>query len=422
MARKEFTGNAPATTLNGAINSSVLALTLASGTGYPTGATAEFVLTIDEGNAAEEKVLCSVRTGTTVTIVSRGYDGTTAQDHANGASVKHTIDAVLMQELTDHIWVTTNDAHTQYMKTDGTRHDLTARHAYGAALGTPAAGGASAVGDTASAGTGAAAAREDHRHSREAFATPGASAVGDTAAAGSATTIPRSDHRHSREAFATPAGLGNANAAGSATTLPRSDHAHKRDLRVAKAGSDVGTRNRLNLIEGANVTLTVVDDAGNDEVDITVASTVGQAIYKDADETVSSSDAFQADNELLLALGATETWVFEFVLYFNADDINSDIKFRVDAPAGATGFWMYGLNYHLTTGALNTAIPSSNAFGAGSMPTYADGNTRSATIRGVVTTTGTAGNLQLMWALNTAIVADVRVLVGSHLLAFKKTS
>lgn len=40
-------------------------------------------------------------------------------------------------------------------------------------------------------------------------------------------------------------------------------------------GADVGTRSRLNFIEGSNVTLTVTDDAGNDEVDITVTSTGG---------------------------------------------------------------------------------------------------------------------------------------------------
>jgi hypothetical protein len=40
-------------------------------------------------------------------------------------------------------------------------------------------------------------------------------------------------------------------------------------------GANVGTRRRLNLIEGTNVTLTVTDDAGGEEVDITVASSAG---------------------------------------------------------------------------------------------------------------------------------------------------
>jgi hypothetical protein len=42
-------------------------------------------------------------------------------------------------------------------------------------------------------------------------------------------------------------------------------------------GADVGTRRRLNLIEGTNVTLTVADDAGNEEVDVTIAAAGGAA-------------------------------------------------------------------------------------------------------------------------------------------------
>ena len=41
------------------------------------------------------------------------------------------------------------------------------------------------------------------------------------------------------------------------------------------SGADVGTRPRLNFIEGTNVTLTVADDAGSNEVDITVTSAGG---------------------------------------------------------------------------------------------------------------------------------------------------
>lgn len=42
-------------------------------------------------------------------------------------------------------------------------------------------------------------------------------------------------------------------------------------LAVSKnSGATVGTRRRLNLIEGTNVTLTIADDAGNEEVDVTI--------------------------------------------------------------------------------------------------------------------------------------------------------
>ncbi|CAN5653570.1 hypothetical protein BH23CHL7_BH23CHL7_20290 [soil metagenome] len=87
-----------------------------------------------------------------------------------------------------------------------------------------AAAGASAVGDSAAAGTAQSFARSDHRHAREAFSAPVASAPGDTQGGGAASTVARSDHRHAREAFATPAiVLGATPAAGAAGTPIRSD-------------------------------------------------------------------------------------------------------------------------------------------------------------------------------------------------------
>jgi hypothetical protein len=39
---------------------------------------------------------------------------------------------------------------------------------------------------------------------------------------------------------------------------------------VEDNGSVIGTRPRINFIEGTDITLTISDDAGNDEVDITI--------------------------------------------------------------------------------------------------------------------------------------------------------
>jgi hypothetical protein len=46
------------------------------------------------------------------------------------------------------------------------------------------------------------------------------------------------------------------------------------DVRKNSTGSTF-TRSRINFIEGSNVTLTVADDAGNDEVDVTIAASSG---------------------------------------------------------------------------------------------------------------------------------------------------
>lgn len=67
-------------------------------------------------------------------------------------------------------------------------------------------------------------------------------------------------------------GFADSNAAGSASTLARSDHTHKRDVKVGKNGSPIATRNKVNFVEGTGVTLSVDDDAGNDEVDVTITA------------------------------------------------------------------------------------------------------------------------------------------------------
>lgn len=45
------------------------------------------------------------------------------------------------------------------------------------------------------------------------------------------------------------------------------------NVEVAKAGSLVATRKRINLVDGSNVTVTVTDNPGSDRVDVTVAAT-----------------------------------------------------------------------------------------------------------------------------------------------------
>lgn len=154
------------------------------------------------------------------------------------------------------------------------------------AFGTP---GSSAVGDSIAAGTATTLARSDHRHGRESFATP-AILLGSSAAAGIATTPIRSDgtiaafdtsaptnsavadvaavgvinfaarrdHLHGREAFATPLKTtpNLLSAAGVAITLPRSDHAHQSPGGVTGITADVAIANTetavITFTPGAN--------------------------------------------------------------------------------------------------------------------------------------------------------------------------
>ncbi|MCC7542347.1 MAG: hypothetical protein IT379_39380 [Deltaproteobacteria bacterium] len=85
-------------------------------------------------------------------------------------------------------------------------------------------------------------------------------------------------------------------------------------LTVRKNGADVGTRRRLNLIEGANITLTVADDGAGGEVDVTITGAAGGAsvgatlpVTIEPDATASagvSAEASRVDHRHAIAAAA----------------------------------------------------------------------------------------------------------------------
>lgn len=112
MERREFLGSVEETELSSSISNSSTTLSVLDGSTYPTGASNPFVLVLDRGTASEEKVLCSSRTGNSISVSQRGYDGTVASSHASGSSVDHVLDAVVVQSMNDNtfdnsvlIWV-----------------------------------------------------------------------------------------------------------------------------------------------------------------------------------------------------------------------------------------------------------------------------------------------------------------------------
>ena len=58
-------------------------------------------------------------------------------------------------------------------------------------------------------------------------------------------------------------------------TATVTDNTSVQKVIVSKAGTTIGTRHKINLIEGSNVTLTVADNAGSDRVDVTVTAATG---------------------------------------------------------------------------------------------------------------------------------------------------
>jgi len=94
----EHAGAAAATTLSSSITNAATTINVTSATGWPTGSVGPFVTTLDAGTASEEKVLALSRTGTVLTVSTRGYDGTTAVSHASGAAIFHSFSATEADE------------------------------------------------------------------------------------------------------------------------------------------------------------------------------------------------------------------------------------------------------------------------------------------------------------------------------------
>jgi hypothetical protein len=105
LARREYAGNAPATTLSGAITATTTSITVADATGYPTGSVGPFAVILARNTADEEKILVSSRSGNTLTCTlgNRGYDGTSAVQHPAGTPVEHCATAVDLDEANAHV-------------------------------------------------------------------------------------------------------------------------------------------------------------------------------------------------------------------------------------------------------------------------------------------------------------------------------
>jgi hypothetical protein len=91
---------------------------------------------------------------------------------------------------------------------------------------------------------------------------------------------------------------------------PDPDAVTRVDVRKNSTGS-VFSRRRLNLIEGSNVTLTVADDSGNEEVDITIAASGGGSALTieevDGSPTVSAT-TLKFPNGTLGVVGTVATY------------------------------------------------------------------------------------------------------------------
>ena len=184
------------------------------------------------------------------------------------------------------------------------------------------------------------------------------------------------------------------------------------------AWTDTGTTaNKIIKLDGA-AKLPAVD--GSQLTGISAGATILSKV-KTANEIVNNSATLQNDDHLFFNVATNSTYIIEVVLFGGSTSITPQLKVGFTAPTGAT---MLGGIFNTTTANnVFAALYSLDMLIAGGWTNaaweYAHAYANLYIIRGVLTTIGTAGTLQLQWAQTNATVTDTNVRISSYIKGIK---
>jgi len=133
--------------------------------------------------------------------------------------------------------------------------------------------------------------------------------------------------------------------------------------------------------------------------------------FKTSDETINNSSTTQDDDELFIAIGASDTWSFDIDLIYDTGT-TPDIKFAVSVPTGATGLWSF-------VDSSSNVTHSTDGVSTGFSPGGGAGFIRQVRITGYVINSTNTGNITLRWAQNTADASDTIVKAGSRFVGIR---
>jgi hypothetical protein len=134
---------------------------------------------------------------------------------------------------------------------------------------------------------------------------------------------------------------------------------------------------------------------------------------KTADETVTSSTAFQDDDVLLQAILASQVWLCRWVLFCSVN-ATPGIKFAVTVPASAT---LLAIGQIQSPASTTVIASSATQTASGSSIIASTSAVFFAEIMAYVLNSTNAGNITLQWAQNVSNAASTTVLAGSTLTA-----
>lgn len=138
-------------------------------------------------------------------------------------------------------------------------------------------------------------------------------------------------------------------------------------------------------------------------------------VRKTANETINNSAVLQNDDALVLAVEANSTYLVDLRLIINSNT-TADFKMTFTVPAGASGSVHYFEGSTPSTAAAVLQGPGSITGTAAFSGIAAD---QIVLVQGVLVVAGTAGNLQLQWAQNTANPSNTIVGSNSYLMLTK---
>ena len=142
-------------------------------------------------------------------------------------------------------------------------------------------------------------------------------------------------------------------------------------------------------------------------------------VRKTATQGVPNSTTLVDDDDLKIAIGANEAWMFDACIFFEADPV-PDIKIAFKVPAGATIVW--GLAED-TGGGSNTPVYQTRQADDDAQTIHGSGFGTALTTHliGTIANGGTAGDLQLRFAQNVADATNpANILPNSWLRGFRE--
>jgi len=143
-------------------------------------------------------------------------------------------------------------------------------------------------------------------------------------------------------------------------------------------------------------------------------ATVPTVVVKAANQVINNIDTLQNDDELLIAVGASETWIFDLsIIYASAVANQPNLAVAMSYPSGS-GISAGVIGVATTGGVLAAQVLVSK------VGVFADTNVRICTIQGSVST-GTVGNIQFRWCHNSAYANNLTVYAQSWMRGWRVT-